>query len=235
MKCDECCLKRKERIITDIQELFWFYYNKKNILASVYYGSKILNGDYPTYNKEHLIENLQELYKDRGYDRLLSKVGAIEPWTKREEINLIFLGLFLNEQVKNLTTLESLLKLTPSKFEDFISGMLKKLNYYDLKVTNRSHDGGFDVWAKKDGKQILVECKRWSKSNKVTVQKISRLVDAVMRKKADKGIFVTTSSFTKNCYLEQMERTMEIEFWDGKYLMKLIRNDLNLVFFNKKK
>lgn len=59
---------------------------------------------------------------------------------------------------------------------------------------------------------------------------VSRLADAIGRKKAQKGIFITLSSFTDACKREQKERNIDIEFWNGNYLMKLIKTKLNLTF-----
>lgn len=117
------------------------------------------------------------------------------------------------------------------RFEKFIFSVFRNLGYFDLRLTSFSQDGGYDIQAKKDGILVLGECKRYNPKNKISVKAVSRLADTVKRKKAQKGIFVTTSSFTKDCYREQKERDIEIEFWDGKYLIKLIRNELNLVFF----
>lgn len=231
MKCSDFCLRCKELKPTEIQELFWYYYNRKNILKIVLYSLEFLTNNFPAYSKEHLMNQLQYLYNELKYEHLCSAIRAMEPWTEQEEINFLYLYYFLIDQNKKMITLENFLKLKPLGFEKFIFRVFKNLDYSDLSLTSYSRDGGFDIRAKKDDILVLGECKKFSPKKKIGVKDISRLADAVRRKKAQKGIFVTTSSFTQGCYREQKERDVEIEFWDGQYLMKLIRNELNLLYF----
>ncbi|MBA7557952.1 hypothetical protein ES705_50736 [subsurface metagenome] len=130
-----------------------------------------------------------------------------------------------------MITVENLLKLKPRKFEFFCSDILRQLGYTNVKLTNFTRDGGFDFCSKIDGVYVLGECKRYNPKTKVRPVEVSLFVDAIGRKKAHKGIFITTSSFTQACKKEQEERDVDIEFWDDNYLMDLIKNKLNLTFF----
>ena len=59
---------------------------------------------------------------------------------------------------------------------------------------------------------IRGECKKYAPKSKVRPIEVSRLVDAIDRKNARKGVFITTSSFTDACKKEQKERNVNIEF-----------------------
>lgn len=231
MKCSDFCLKCVKLDKTDIEKLFWDYYRKKNIFKTVLYGFEFLNSDFPAYSKNHIMNQLQYLFNERKYGHLCSTIGTMEPWTRQEEINYLYLYYFLIEINKKRITLENLHNLKPREFEVFIYNIFKDLGYTEVELTNFTKDGGFDISAKKDGLLILGECKRNGPKNIIRVGDISRLADAIGRKRAQKGIFITTSSFTKDCFREQKERDIEIEFWDGIYLIKLIRTELNIVFF----
>ncbi len=234
MKCSDFCLKCRGLKPTEIQGLFWHFFYKKNIVMTILYGFEFLNRDFPADSKKHIINQLQSLFDDRKVEHLCSTIGASKPWTEQEEINYLYLYYFLIEIHKKLITLKSLHKLKPREFEVFIYYVFKDLGYTEVKLTNFTKDGGFDISAKKKGLLVLGECKRDGPKNKIRVEAISRLADALGKKKAQKGIFITTSSFTKDCYKEQKERAIEVEFWDGKYLINLITNELNIAFFKYK-
>jgi len=73
---------------------------------------------------------------------------------------------------------------------------------FEVELTPASRDGGFDVMAaRKDqfGEHLyLIECKRYSLTNKVGVEIVRGLYGAKMAKSATKGIIATTSYFTKD-------------------------------------
>lgn len=231
MECSDFCLKCQKLELLDIEKLFWDNYFKKDILKTVLYCNEFLNNDFPASSKENLINQLQDLYKDQCFEHFFSRKGMMEPWMEEEEIAHKYLCLYLIQINKKMITLESLCNLTPKGFEKFIFNIFKYLGYSNVKITRHTKDGGFDISATKDGVFYLAECKKYHPNNNNGVRSISRLADAMHRKRAQRGIFITTSSFTKDCYKEQKERDIEIEFWNGKYLMNLIRNELNLVFF----
>lgn len=86
------------------------------------------------------------------------------------------------------------------KFEEFVAEMLAR-DGFDVTLTPQSRDGGYDVLAKRRVSTLdllfLVECKRYCRSRKVGVAIIRSLYGLVCEKRANAGIIVTTSTFSK--------------------------------------
>jgi len=214
-----------------IKDLFWHHYENINIYKMLYYAFKIMDKGFEPYLKEAVIRNLQNLCEDRRYDHMISKVVLRKEWTEQERIEYFMVFFFLHNYKKKMITIENLLKLKPREFEVFCSDILRQLGYTSVRLTTFTRDEGFDFSFIINGVFVLGECKRYGPKSKVRPVEVSRLVDAIGRKKAQKGIFITTSSFTDACKKEQKERDVDIEFWDGNYLMNLIKEKLNLTFF----
>jgi len=123
-----------------------------------------------------------------------------------------------------MISLEMLRNDTPRGFEEFVAKLLPKLGYSDVKLTNLAADSGYDVSAKKQGKKVLFECKKYSADNKVGSRDVRIFADACRRMRANRGIFVTTSFFTRTVAAEQKERAINIEFWDGNELLRQVKN-----------
>jgi uncharacterized protein YjbI with pentapeptide repeats/Tfp pilus assembly protein PilZ len=90
--------------------------------------------------------------------------------------------------------------MSPIQFEELIALILKKQGFI-VELTSRFGDGGFDILLTQEtpiGKNLfVVETKRFSKENLVGLNPIRALLGVVALQKANKGMFVTTSSFTK--------------------------------------
>jgi len=93
---------------------------------------------------------------------------------------------------------ESLTNLTDRHFEVVIASLYKKIGY-EVVLTKKSRDGGFDVSAQRamgrGQEHLLVECKKYSGA--VGVQVVRQLLGVISASKVTKGVIVTTSRFTK--------------------------------------
>lgn len=101
------------------------------------------------------------------------------------------------ELVKNPNDLYS---LEPRKFEELVAELLAS-HGYEVQLTSKTRDGGYDIMAvHKDALGLdttfLIECKRYSKDNKVGVSQIRQIHGIKDFLNVSKGIIVTTSSFT---------------------------------------
>ena len=89
--------------------------------------------------------------------------------------------------------------MTSRKFEELVAELLSRKGF-KVELTPPSKDGGFDMYAAKSdtlGRFLfLVECKRYSQTNKVGVNIVRALHGVVQDKKANAGVVVTTSFFT---------------------------------------
>lgn len=127
-----------------------------------------------------------------------------------------------------MITLDQLRAKSPREFEEYIAKLLIKLGYTKVRLTSQSADSGYDIEAHKDNNIVLFECKCYSENNKVTSRDVRIFADTCRRLKAQKGIFITTSDFTKTVNEEQKERKVEIKFWNGKELLRQIMGSKNI-------
>ena len=100
---------------------------------------------------------------------------------------------------------ELLFNIPPRKFEEIIAAIFKNQGF-DVELTPQTRDGGFDILAIHKNSitgetSFLVECKRYAPKNKVGIGTIQRMFGVIESLQANKGIIVTTSSFTKDATL----------------------------------
>lgn len=107
-------------------------------------------------------------------------------------------------------------ELSSEKFEELVAELLHRMGY-EIDMTPKTRDGGFDMFAaKKDeiAKFIyLVECKRFTPPNKVGVQYVRALHGVVQQQQANAGIIVTTSFFTSGAkeFQSQLQTQMHLK------------------------
>lgn len=135
-----------------------------------------------------------------------------------------------NEHLEELynSLLSSILEKHPSFFEQLIVDLLLAMGYgYDsdsgVKVGG-SHDGGIDGIISEDKlglDLIYLQAKRYKESQKIGSKDLQAFVGAM--KNVQKGVFITTSSFTreaKEFVEEQQQKNLKII--DGKLLAELM-------------
>lgn len=110
------------------------------------------------------------------------------------------------------------------EFEDFISGLFRRLGF-EVEVTNYSNDGGVDLVATFNqpifsGKYII-QCKNWT--GPVGQPEVRDLYGVVMDQRANKGILITPSDYTQQAY--DFARGKNIELINGIVLRELISSE----------
>lgn len=122
--------------------------------------------------------------------------------------------------------LDMIRRLPPPGFERLCQRLLRESGFQQVEVTGRSGDGGID------GKgllrinpllsmQVVFQSKRYQASTSVTVSQIRDLRGA-MAGRTDKGIFITTSTFTSDARKEALrEGVPPIELVDGQKLVTM--------------
>lgn len=100
-----------------------------------------------------------------------------------------------------------LYSMSPRGFEELISCIFSNQGF-DVTLTPKVKDGGFDILAVQKSaytgdSKLLIECKRYSKSNRVGVGIVRSLHGVVESEDATKGIVVTTSFFTADAKIFQ--------------------------------
>ncbi|MED3269599.1 restriction endonuclease [Bacillus thuringiensis] len=110
------------------------------------------------------------------------------------------------------------------KLEHIIVELLMAMNYGDGTITGKANDGGIDGVIKEDKlglDNIYLQAKRWENSiGRELVQSFSGALDDMGAKK---GVFITTSHFTKGAidYAERLQ-SKKIVLIDGETLAKLM-------------
>jgi len=147
---------------------------------------------------------------------------------------------FLEETVEPIESLEELtwhqqihkmlLALEPSAFERLAQRLLRESGFIQVQVTGKSGDGGIDGVgiARINGFlsfHVLFQCKRYQGS--VTPGQI-RDFRGAMQGRTDKGLFITTGTFTRDAIKEATrDGAPPIDLIDGEQLVQRLK-DLGL-------
>ena len=124
--------------------------------------------------------------------------------------------------------LEKVRECHPSFFEKLVVDLLLAMGYgCDDKsghVIGKSHDGGIDGIISEDKlglNLIYIQAKRYNEGNSVGRPEIQRFIGAMQ--KAEKGVFITTSRFTKEALdFANAESRKHIRLIDGDSLVELM-------------
>jgi restriction system protein len=122
--------------------------------------------------------------------------------------------------------LDSLARVAPSYFETIVLDLLHRMGYganrEDLVRVGGSGDGGIDGVISLDRlglEKVYVQAKRWQGS--VGSQEIQGFYGALAGNRANKGVFITTSTFTKQA-LTFAAKVDRIVLVDGQRLAQLM-------------
>lgn len=154
------------------------------------------------------------------------KVKVVEEQTPEEALEYGYQQIRQNlvqqllEQVKNVS---------PKFFEKLVVELIVKMGYGGSikdagEVLGRTGDGGIDGVIKEDRlglDKIYIQAKKWTDAPVGTAE-LRNFVGALQEKKANKGIFITTSRFVKNTqeYVDKVGGN--IVLIDGEQLAKLM-------------
>jgi len=171
--------------------------------------------------------------------------------TKKQKKQTIDNQLSITEDTSNLTPQEKLyvsfsnirnsiyqdilstiLSKTPTDFEKIVVLLLQKMGYGgEIKnsglVTKRTNDGGIDGIIKEDilglGR-IHIQAKRYKIDSSIGREEIQKFVGALAVAQSNKGVFITTSYFTKGAieYADNLNGLTTLVLINGKQLAEYI-------------
>jgi restriction system protein len=121
-------------------------------------------------------------------------------------------------------------KVTPAFFEQLLIDLLLAMGYGGsdegmAHTLGRSGDNGVDGVINQDPlgvDQVYIQAKRYADGNNVGAGEIRDFFGALNLKKAQKGIFITTSEFTSSATQTAKDLGMRIVLINGKELAKLM-------------
>ena len=131
-----------------------------------------------------------------------------------------------NEEVWKEKLLDVLYNISPAAFERLAQRLLRESGFFQVEVTGKSGDGGID------GKgivrvsgllsfHVIFQCKRYRGS---VVPSQIRDFRGAMQGRADKGLFITTGTFTKEAIKEAMrDGASPIDLIDGEVLCEKLK------------
>jgi len=117
--------------------------------------------------------------------------------------------------------------ISPLNFEKFSLLLLRENGFEDLKLTGGSKDDGIDGMSILRinpfvSFRVMFQCKRYGERNSISRMQIADFRNAMLGR-ADKGIFITTSYFTKEAEREaNREGVPPIELVDAEKLIEMI-------------
>ena len=148
-----------------------------------------------------------------------------------------------NEEIEKLSwqekVIEELQSITPSSFERLCQRLLRELGFQNVEVTGQSNDGGID------GKgllrlggvlsfNVIFQAKRYEGSVSPSIVRDFR---GAMVGRADKGLIITTGSFTREAKKEaQRDGAPPIDLMDGNELaekLKELKLGIDIEFVEK--
>ncbi len=127
--------------------------------------------------------------------------------------------------------MEMVMNLEPTEFETLVVKLLLKMGYGSGiedagRVTRATGDGGIDGIIKEDQlgfNNIYIQAKKWSADHKVSRPEIQKFAGALQGEKATKGLFITTTDFSKDAQeFANNLLSSNIVLIDGHQLTKLM-------------
>jgi len=121
--------------------------------------------------------------------------------------------------------LDALLLITPDAFERLAQRLLREAGFVKVEVRGKTGDGGIDgvgvLRVNLVSFQVYFQCKRWKGS--VGSKEIRDFRGAVQGR-ADKGLFITTGTFTSQASEEATrDGAIAIDLIDGERLCELLK------------
>lgn len=196
-----------EQFKTQLEEI------KRSSLSSLLSQYSINNGIYSNSIASQIIalKSTEILHLEHPeadeVDLIIGAESELELERERERTPLVTVNhLPLRILSKILSSPDEVRNITPRQFEEFIADLLFELGGFDnIKLTPSSRDGGKDVVATHLVHgipfTIYFECKKYAEGNKIQLDTMRSLLGTMAHesRNVNKGVLVTTSTFTKGC------------------------------------
>ena len=219
-------IKRNRTKVTRKYELDfpkWLYSNKdgsknkvrkNNVL--VYYPSNLYYENFIIVSKTpmEMIDLVSEIRDTLGEDAIPKNKQEVEKYNYLRN---------KYESFRAAVDIQSIIdkyRDEPNKFEEYCGHLYTAMGY-DVKVTPKTNDGGYDLILHKNKDKMVVECKCYAQKHSIGRPLIQKLVGANQIAQADRLAFITTSSFSKEAVDYAQE--MNVELIDGENLLILTK------------
>jgi hypothetical protein len=117
--------------------------------------------------------------------------------------------------------------ISPYEFEEIVAEVFRH-HGYNVELTKRTHDGGKDIIVISNKMKInlkfIIECKRYQKESKVSLEQVQRLLGVKLAESANKAILATTSTFTRDAIRFSRNFLWELELKDYNDIVSWIKS-----------
>lgn len=179
---------------------------------------------------EKKIESREATRQKKGINKeKLTIIENLSGLTPQEELYASFSNIKKSIYTEILSTI---LSKGPLEFEKIVVLLLQKMGYGgEIKdsghVTKASNDGGIDGIIKEDVLglgRIHIQAKRYKLDTSIGREEIQKFVGALAVAQSNKGVFITTSYYTKGAieYVENLNGATTVVLIDGRMLAQYI-------------
>jgi restriction system protein len=226
---------RTSWVLTHLKKSGLIYPIRRGVFKITEDGLNILKSkperiDLKFLNKIPAYKNWKDTYKDYQKDTFSSdrKDDDYEIVTDKTPDELLEYSHSQLREELAIELIEKIKECSPNFFEHLVVDLLIKMGYGGSKkeagrVIGKSGDGGIDGIINEDKlglDSIYIQAKRWD--NVVGRPQIQGFVGALAGQGAKKGIFITTSSFTKEAIEYLPKNDIKIVLIDGIKLAQLM-------------
>lgn len=196
-------------------------------------GIKLLST--PEKVDEYIAEQLEKREPTRQKNKpsagQINFIASDTDATPKEKLYASFESIRKSVYVDILNTI---LSKTPAAFEQLVVKLLQKMGYggeieSSGMVTQLSNDGGIDGIIKEDVLglgRIHIQAKRYKLDNGIGREEIQKFVGALAVAQSNKGVFITTSYYTKAAleYVDNLNGATTVVLIDGRQLAEYMYN-----------
>lgn len=222
---EELTSSGQQRYLNQVQ---WarFYLSKAGYISSSERGIWALTdkGRNKVLTHEESLHAFQEVHKQYQEERKLAKQSKPESKDDTESPDEAEAVIAMSYREELLKVIKS---LSPAGFERLCQRLLREAGFTQVTVTGRSGDGGIDGVGILQinpfvSFQVLFQCKRYDRS--VSPSQV-RDFRGAMEGRADKGIIITTGTFTADARKEALrDGARPIELVDGQKLIEMFEH-----------
>jgi restriction system protein len=196
----------------------------RNIWKITDKGRTRLTRDWPSWRQRKIESLTAQVSENLAQIEPSQLLEAIQHGSKVEMNPEELLEASLSKMTEDLKTeiLNTLWNLEPSLFESVTADLLEKMGYGNVQVTGRASDGGIDGHCSLDALGLVkvhYQAKRWK--TQVGAKEIRDFIGGLQTKRGERGIFVTTSTFTKEA-VETADKAGIIKLVNGEELANLM-------------
>lgn len=191
-------------------------------------GLQVLKEKPPVLNIRYLKDSTTFLSNRKLSGSGVEKLESAVPDPQETPDEMLAVGYKQLREALAVELLDRIKKISPSRFEQMVVDLLLKMGYGGTQedagqVVGKSGDGGIDGIINEDrlGLDVVyIQAKRWEAD--VGRPEIQKFVGALAGNKASKGVFITSSGFTREAKQYASQVNHRVVLIDGVMLAELM-------------